>query len=64
MNNQDQWPMKKGLKNYWPLDCYITEGQKLGTFLENKLFYKSKISINNIKTDLLFSQKVSTDFKA
>ena len=39
MNKQDQWPMKKGLKNYWPLDCYIIEGQKWNSFLENKVVY-------------------------
>ena len=53
MNKQDQWSMKKGLKNYWPLDCYITEGQKLGTFLENKVVCTYIRNIKVVKTVVL-----------
>ena len=44
---------EKSLKKYWPLDCYITEGQKMGTFSENKVVYTYIRNIKAIKTVVL-----------
>ena len=57
--------MKKGLKSYWPLDCYITEGQKLGTFLENKVVYQKYKSHQNsfsLRLILLTEKKSEKDW--